>query len=190
MADFQIELVLVCEQNQPPTFFWFENPDHKRWSSPSSDELCRVDFCRFGKAWRKRTRVATNIEGLRGLRMLCTCSQAHVQLRGQHPTLKMPWTAVAQPHPRGFSKLIGSAVSSACNWSRWLNISACAHAGNLKIGEAKNPGLRLRHLVLNAQRKVPTLRPFASICWDLLCLKFCAGSSCDFAVFSRRGHSW
>jgi hypothetical protein len=251
MGDFQVEVVKACESNEPPTLFWFENPDgsylwrqpklKKRFSSPASHELCRVDFCRFGTPWRKRTRVGTNIEGLCGLRMFCSCTKEHVQLRGQHPTLKKAWTAVAQPYPRGFSKLLGSAIVSACNWSRRLNVSACARAGSLRIGEAKNPGPRavrparqfsleeapvqtwtslqigerrwqlflrwcgkslsgdvlqlflavplflghairrygdidfmtggslmyFRHLVLVAQRKVPTLKPFSSICWDL-----------------------
>ena len=111
MADFQAEVVDACEKGEPQTLYWFENPDSSflwrqrkfrtKFRKPDSDCLCRVDFCRFHTPWRKRTRVGTNIRLLRGLRMLCQGGHDHIQLRGQHPSLRMPWTSVAQPYPKG-----------------------------------------------------------------------------------------
>lgn len=251
MADFQAEVQGECLAAPIPVFFWTENPDssylwrqqkfRRRYRHPGSKHLFRADFCRFGTPWRKRTRVATNIPQLMGLRMLCACEKPHVQLRGQHPTLKVPWTRVAQPYPRAFCKIIATALATACGWCVKMDIAGCAMTGTLRIGEAKNPGPRrslrarnfsledtpvqtwtsinigerrwelflrwsqsflsgdplqlflqlplflahairrygdldftargslmyFRHLVLAAQRKVLTLKPFASICWDL-----------------------
>ena len=250
MSDFQAELHLTCEKAEPRVFFWTENPDpswlwrqrkHRKFRDPGADAVARVDFCRFGTAWRKRTRIANNIPSLQGLRMFCTCSRAHVRLRGQHPTLKKPWTAVAQPYPRGFAKLLAGACLDAARWSQKLDIAGCSRSLSLRVGEAANPGPRrsvysrgfsledapvqswtsinlgerkwnefldwaslsvdcdpltlflqvplflahairrfgdleftgggsllyYRHLVLTAQRKVPNVRPFVSICWDL-----------------------
>ena len=247
MADFQAEVVNACEKAEPAVLYWFENPDSSylwrqrkfrtKFRKADSDALCRVDFCRFKTPWRKRTRVGTS--KLRGVRMLCLGDRNHIQLRGQHPTLKMAWTSVAQPYPRGFSYFIAESFVSACGWK--LDIGGCAKTAGGRIGEASNPGPRgskgprgfsleqapvqswtslrigdrqwdfflawcsktltsdpiqlflevplflahavrkygddefvaggslmyYRHLVLAAQRKVPTLKPFVSICWDL-----------------------
>lgn len=250
MSDFDCEVRAACDEQEPPVFFWTENPDtsflwrmpkNRRFRRPGSKNLCRVDFCRFGTPWRKRTRLATNVPKLRGLRVFCTCSRPHQTLRGQHPTLKKPWTAVAQPYPRGFAKMVAAAALDACGWGGPFDVAGCARCSSLRIGEAKNPGPRrparsrafsleqapvqtwasinlgerrwqlflewcrgflsgdpvalflmvplflahairrygdldfmsggsllyFRHLVLAAQRKIPSLKPFVSICWDL-----------------------
>jgi len=257
MSDFNAEIHSLCEQSEngeeeEKVFFWTENPDssflwrqkkYRRFRRPNSQNLFRCDFCRFGTGWRKRTRVATNVPKLMGLRMLCVCTLAHQRLRGQHPVLKVPWTAVAQPYPRGFSKLLARFCLEAAGWAKdgKLDVAACSKSKSLRIGEATNPGPRglraargfsleeapvqcwssiqlgerrwtmflewcnlyltddpvdlflrvplflahavrkygdkefmsggsllyYRHLVLVALRKIPNMRPFASICWDL-----------------------
>eukprot|EP00435_Cladocopium_sp_Y103_P024002 s4132_g5.t2 len=250
MSDFNHEVHQECEGAVPVVFYWTENPDssflwrqrkYRKFRDPGGADVCRVDFCRFGTPWRKRTRIVTNVPKLKGLRMLCTCTKPHHVLRGQHPTLKRPWTAVAQPYPRGFAKMVAAAVSDACGWGGPFDIAGCAKCSSLRIGEATNPGPRrprqerafsleqapvqtwttinlgerrwalflewaamylsgdavglflkvplflahalrrygdldfmsggsllyYRHLILAAQRKVPNLKPFVSICWDL-----------------------
>ena len=251
MSDFQAEVQSECLKSERPVYFWVENPDssylwrqpkfRRRYRDPDSKHVMRVDYCRFGTPWRKRTRVGTNVPQLMGLRMLCKCQKPHLQLRGQHPTLKKPWTLVAQPYPRAFCKLLSSGISAAAGWGRKLDIAGCARSGSLRIGEASNPGPRrtrgprgfsleeapvqtwtsinigekrwgmflewsrgfvsgdplelylrvplflahairrygdldfstggslmyFRHLILAAQRKVPTLKPYSSVCWDL-----------------------
>ena len=249
-SDFVSELVVAAEEVD--ALYWVENPDgsflwhqrgYKRYKSPASRLVFRADYCRFGTSWRKRTRVATNSSSLGGLRMLCTCTQPHTVLRGMHPIRKIPWTAVAEPYPAGFSKLLASALATDAGWaSKKLNIAACCRSRSLRIGEAENPGPRksnaprnfslefcpvqrpetvalgdkhwslfldwskreirsinclalflevpiflahalrrygdiqfsagssilyYRHLILAAQRKVPTLKPYAQVCWDL-----------------------
>ena len=248
MADFQAEVMDACEEAS--CYCWLENPDNsfvwrqkkfEKYRSPHSEDVMRVDYCRFSTPWRKRTKVATDVPKLKGLRMLCKCTKQHTRLRGQHPTLKIPWTLVAQPYPRAFSKLIAAAACDAIGWGQKFNIGNCAKTGSLRVGEASNPGparrraargfslegapvqtftslalgdrrwelflewcagklsgdplalflavplflshairrygdldfaaggslLYYRHLVLAAQRKIPTLKPYVSICWDL-----------------------
>ena len=64
----------------------------------------------------------------------------HFQLRGQYPYLKKPWTAVAEPYPKGFAASIARAAGSAIGWRRVA--SDVSVTGGGRIGEAKNPGPR------------------------------------------------
>ena len=132
--------------------YWVENPDtsflwlqrgYERFSAPDSSWIFRADFCRFGTAWRKPTRVATNSPSLRSVRMLCKCgTRSHIVLRGMHPTLRKPWTAVAEPYPRGFCSVLAGSLSSDAKWSRKLNIAGCSRSLSLRVGEASHPGPR------------------------------------------------
>ena len=237
-------------------FFWLENPDgsylwaqkgFEKFRDPGSQHVFRGDFCQYGTRWRKRTRVATNVPHLMGLRKMCDNSHNHQPLRGYSQQHRTSWTKVAEPYPRGFAEKIGVACSRAAGWSsnlrRKLSIGGCARASGARIGEAKNPGPRgrrvprpedlednplqgaasialgernwnaflmwaaatapdldlwhiftavpiflahalrrygnlqyqaggslsnLRHLILAAQRKVPTFRPFAHVTWELV----------------------
>ncbi len=140
----------IKEAEEHGIYFWLENPDgsylwiqrgYQRFRPPESTWLYRADFCRYGTRWRKRTRVATSIPSLRGRRTLCRCEPPnHVQLRGQHPTLRIPWTAVAEPYPRGFSMSIAMAAARAVGWKDV--VAGCSRSGSLRIGEAKHPGPR------------------------------------------------
>lgn len=149
-CDYATLVIQVCEECG--VFYWLENPDSswlwrqkkmKKYSAPDSPFTLRVDYCRFGTAWRKRTRVALNLPSLCGLRFLCVCKQKHIPLRGMHPSLKKPWTAVAEPYPFAFAKLLASGIANDVGWhSTKLNIAGCAKVGSLRIGESKNPGPR------------------------------------------------
>ncbi len=74
--------------------------------------------------------------------MWCTCQRSHIQLRGAHPLRKIPWTLVAEPYPRGLSKVIAAGLCSSYGWcsERKLNIAGCCRSGSLRVGEAKRPG--------------------------------------------------
>ena len=147
-SDFNATLVVVAEENG--VWFWLENPDssylwiqcgYARFRRPDSDWLYRADFCRFGTKWRKRTRVATSLPTLRGRRVLCRCNPPrHFQLRGQHPSLRKPWTAVAEPYPRGLAASIARAICAATGWGK--RHGDCSKTGGGRIGEARNPGPR------------------------------------------------
>ena len=130
--------------------FWCENPDKsfiwlqrgwEAWRDPHSSDVFRLAYCRFGTAWQKMTRVATNTL-LAGLRMPCLCKKPHIALRGYSRLHRKSWTAVAEPYPRGFAKLLALGLCVKAGWcsSSKLSISGCARAASLRIGEASNPG--------------------------------------------------
>ena len=130
----------------PDTSWWWRQRRWKRWRSSASPGIFRCCFCRFGTAWRKATRFATNSK-LAGIQMMCLCKGKHQQLRGMHPTKKIPWTLVAQPYPKGLCRLLAIALcqSGWCKTER-LNVSGCARVGSLRVGEASHPGPRRRQI--------------------------------------------
>lgn len=150
--DFVHDLVIEAESDgvfyfveNPDTSWWWRQRKWKRWRHSGSESLFRFCFCRFGTAWRKATRAATNTR-LKGVRMMCTCRKPHLQLRGMHPVRKIPWTLVAQPYPRGLCRLLATALCEAAGWCKVerLNVADCAKLGSLRAGEAQNPGPRQR----------------------------------------------
>lgn len=178
-SDFMAGLLLDAEAHD--VYFWMENPDSsfiwqmrgfKRYRAADSSWTFRTDFCRHGTGWRKRTRVATSLPSLRGLRMLCKCKKKHQQLRGMHPTLRIPWTKVAEPYPRSFSRMIAAAAASDVGWGGVkLDVASCCWSSSLRIGEARNPGPRVRRAPRNfSLEHAPLLQPgtiaLGDRCWD------------------------
>ena len=151
--DFVMELIEEAELldigytlENPDTSWMWRQRSTKRYRDPNSLLVFRLSFCRFGTAWKKNTRVPTNTR-LAGLRMMCCCQRAHHQLRGYSKIHKRSWTSVAEPYPRGLSKLLATALAVHAGWcspSR-LNVAQCARIGPLRCGEAKNPGPRRGH---------------------------------------------
>eukprot|EP00435_Cladocopium_sp_Y103_P013368 s3434_g3.t1 len=150
--DFMADLVELFEScvvgytiENPDLSWWWRQKRWKRWRRSDSEDLFRLCFCRFGCAWMKATRVATNTR-LKGKRMMCNCSKPHIRLRGMHPVRKIPWTVVAQPYPRGLSRLLALALCQHAGWKKFerLNVAACSKTGSLRPGEASNPGPRVR----------------------------------------------
>ena len=148
--DFVYEVILLCDAGglgyvveNPDTSFWWRQRKWKRWRSSTSNHVFRCCFCRFGTPWRKATRIATNTR-LGGVRMMCRCNKPHVQLRGNHPVRKIPWTLVAQPYPTGLCRLLAVALCQHAGWCKHerLNVAGCSKTGSLRAGEASNPGPR------------------------------------------------
>ena len=129
----------------PDTSWLWRQKRWERWRNAESEDVFRFCFCRFGTAWKKPTKIATNTK-LKGTRMPCLCKNGHIQLRGMHPEKKIPWTMVAQPYPRGLSRLLATALCQCAGWLKRerLNVSGCARVGSLRTGEATNPGPRRR----------------------------------------------
>ena len=178
-SDFMAELLFLAEEHH--VHFWMENPDSsfiwkmkgfKRYLEPSSSWTFRTDFCRHGTPWRKRTKVATSLPSLRGLRMLCKCLTPHLPLRGMHPHLRVPWTKVAEPYPKSLCRMIAAAAAGDLGWSTAkLNIASCCRASSLRIGEAKNPGPRVSRGPRNFSLEHTPLQQPGTIalgdrCWD------------------------
>ena len=127
----------------PDASLWWTMPGWEAQRAPSSQEVWRLDFCRFGTPWRKRTRVATNT-ALRGARLLC-CNKDHLRLFGFSKAHQKPWTSVADARPRGFSRAVAVALACHAGWcaERSLDPLACAKLQNCcRAGEAANPGPR------------------------------------------------
>ena len=178
-SDYMAELLGLAEEHH--VYFWMENPDSsfiwkmkgfKRFLPPCSSWTFRTDFCRHGTSWRKRTRVATSLPSLRGLRMLCKCGSLHLPLRGMHPQLRIPWTKVAEPYPKSFCRMIAAAAAGDVGWSSTrLDIASCCRASSLRVGEAKNPGPRVSRGPRNFSLEQTPLQQPGTIalgdrCWD------------------------
>ncbi len=156
----QLQLVLalckICLKQG--IHFWVENPDGswfwKQQGDLSWDSLLasgkiddyRVDQCRHGTPWRKRTRFRTTTH-LGGVKQLCDCTQAHVQLRGRCKAAGMNYTKLAESYPRSLCDFLACAVALDCKWQtkhQRVSPSAMARALHCRIGEAQNPGPRIQ----------------------------------------------
>ncbi|CAE7216755.1 unnamed protein product [Symbiodinium sp. CCMP2456] len=126
-------------------YFWLM-PGWQFESRPGSTGTFRADLCQFGCLWRKRTRVATNCM-LASARLLCTGKVRHLRLLGWSSAHRLPWSAVAEHYPAGFSEALALGLCSHAGWTcaRPLDPSACAKLGPCcRVGEAKHPGPRWR----------------------------------------------
>ena len=148
-AAFCLSFILLAETLGLP--FWLENPDtsfiwiqrgFKKFADSRSESIFRLSYCRFGTRWKKNTRVATSTT-LAGLRMMCQCGTLkHQVLRGYSVEHGMSWTALAEPYPRGFARLLALACCVDAGWAPGskLNVAGCARIGTLRAGEASHPG--------------------------------------------------
>ena len=153
MLEFILNLVRVCENHG--LIYLIENPlsswmwAQPAWNSCSSkdddwDFIC--DCCVFGTPWKKPTRFRTKGR-LRSQRMRCNRKHTHTVLRGRSKGGSGSLTKVAEPYPRRLCILLAQAVAQDAKWiegHRPLDISRCAKCTHSRIGEASNPGPRLR----------------------------------------------
>ncbi|CAE7801360.1 unnamed protein product [Symbiodinium sp. CCMP2592] len=138
--------------------FWIEGPDGsfmwllagliEEFADPHSPQLLRLDQCRFGTRWRKRSRFGVN-GCIAGARLFCQCSGPHVVLRGRSAELGRPWTSVAQCYPRPLCDMLATAAAVAAGWwrdaptLRGVPLSAAlSKTPTARIGEASHPGPR------------------------------------------------
>ena len=134
--------------------YWFENPDSSHmWYQKCVLELpkfaaqrfFRTDFCRYGTAWRKRTRfVCSGL--LVDQRILCCRNHVHIILRGRAKGNPKCWTKIAESYPQ---KLCGLLAWAACANVGVLNsgknlLASMAKCSGGRIGEASHPGPRRR----------------------------------------------
>ena len=183
-ADFMERLWKYCKAHYKA--FWLENPDlsfiwflagWELFRGSDSEEVFRLSFCRFGTAWRKNTRVATNT-ALKGVRLLCRCgSKPHVRLRGYSAAHGAQWTKIAEPYPRGLSRLLARAAAVHAGWlhADKLNIAGCCRCGSLRVGEASHPGPRKRQTERkDTLENMPLLLPATLALEKRLLEEFCS----------------
>ena len=137
-------------------FFWVENPDGsflflqaawteliEKWGSAVG--FWRLDYCRYGTAWRKRTRIFTN-SILKDVCTFCLRDHIHTPLRGRSKINRKSWTLVAQPYPRNVAKTIAGGIATSCGYlaesKGGFDPASFAFCPWRRIGEAKNPGPR------------------------------------------------
>lgn len=121
-------LASLVSMSSDYVFWWIENPDSSWiWSMRewrpiiASMHSLRVDYCRFGMPWRKRTKFVSNVPGLRHDPIFCTRDHKHTVLRGCSPS-GMLWTLVAEPYPFPLADILASASCVACKWHPPLHI--------------------------------------------------------------------
>lgn len=160
--DFTLRLVAACLKHR--VHFWVENPQQSwfwkqrgrlSWQSILESGLVgdlRVDQCRFGTPWRKRTRFRTSCY-LAGSKVLCQCGRRHVQLRGRCKEAKMNFTKMAESYPRPLCDVLACAMVRDAGFDprrRRVNLADIAKAGGGRIGEAGNPGPRRARTAVRA----------------------------------------
>ena len=110
---------------------WVENPDAswmwrlRSWQRIRQNQSglygdFRVDYCRFGTRWRKRTRFVTNTP-MRGETCLCKGGHEHWRLRGMHGNTDRTKLAEAYPWP-----LCTKLAATCCQQAGWLPPRAAA----------------------------------------------------------------
>ncbi|CAE7230302.1 unnamed protein product, partial [Symbiodinium sp. KB8] len=153
MLEFILNLVRVCESHgliylieNPLSSWMWAQPAWNSCSSKDSDWDFICDYCVFGTPWKKPTRFRTNGQ-LRSQRMRCNRNHTHTVLRGRSKGSSGSLTKAAEPYPRRLCVLLAQAVAQDAKWiegRRPLDISRCAKCTHSRIGEASNPGPRLR----------------------------------------------
>ena len=146
LLEMGLERGIAVWIENPNASWMFRLPEWKallsRWIS--SFGPWTVDYCRFGKPWRKRTKVFTNTL-LQGHRTFCSGGHEHLLLKGRSKEHGMAWTRVAQPYPAGVATAVSTALAMKTGLvptNMSFNPASCAKTGHMRIGEAKNPGPR------------------------------------------------
>ena len=133
--------------------FWVENPAGSfLWLQPAWRRLVEkyeldsmlTDYCRWGTAWRKRTRFLGRFSAA-GSRYLCICNRKHVRLVGYSAEHKCCWTKAAEAYPRSLAKYLAAALTESLKPAarqRIIDPGTMAKCGPGRVGEASNPGPR------------------------------------------------
>lgn len=146
-SKFVAALIAFCIMNS--IAYWAENPDSSfMWKQPEWLRLprkmhlkfFRVDFCRHGTPWRKRTRFITSGR-LGNVRELCTRDHVHTILRGRSSKHRMSMTKLAEPYPFSLCKQLAWSACADLNLLKLGSTDAC-FCQHKRIGEAANPGPR------------------------------------------------
>ena len=138
LANFVGKLLAVTP---PGALYVVENPDLSwlwryrafiRLATRPDAGLFRIDQCRFGTPWRKRTRFFTNAPSLKGHTLLCCGCPAHTLLRGRRSD-GVPWTKDAEAYPHVLADVLSWA---ACHDLGWCAVSPL-RSGSLGAAAAR-----------------------------------------------------
>ena len=128
-------------ENPDGSWIWRQQPVIA-FAAACNLDVFRVDFCRFGTPWRKRTRfLVSALPDLAGVKCFCQARCDHVVLRGRAPG-GLALTRMAQAYPLGLADLLAVSMCRSCGWydkRRRLDVAACAKCHTC-VGQAKHPG--------------------------------------------------
>eukprot|EP00438_Fugacium_kawagutii_P022352 Skav233118 [mRNA] locus=scaffold1342:395006:405928:- [translate_table: standard] len=159
---------------------WLENPGSSwLFRLPPWRSLMRrwpelqpwtVDYCRFGTAWRKRTKFYVNC-GIAGAMTLCQGGHVHQLLQGRSKKHQKSWTLVAQPYPSGVCEALACSLlekAKLLKYDQKFDPASCAKAGAGRIGEASHPGPRARRFGARSGvlEEVPLVEPKTLVLQD------------------------
>ncbi len=161
MNDWVLSLCILSLEEG--LLFWVENPAGSwffkqrawlAWMKKVGNVVgfWTVDYCRYGTAWRKRTKFCSNLV-FRDQKTLCLRDHIHLALRGRSKDHGKSWTLVAQPYPLGVCRAVARAMKlsrgSVCQVGGFDPSKFC-RCGGRRIGEASNPGpVRPRSVMLD-----------------------------------------
>lgn len=137
--------MVVWIENPAGSFLWLLS-SWKKVIAKHNLQCFYTDYCAWGAPWRKRTRFYGNFAAA-GLKLLCSCRKRHIQLRGFSRQHGVCWTKAAEAYPHSLSRFLALAVYESLkpeSRQRKLDVAGCAKAGKGRIGEASNPGPRMR----------------------------------------------
>ena len=144
--------VVFLVENPDGSWMWRQDEKRLDWGPLLATGVVgdfRTDFCRYGTAWRKRTRFRTSTS-IQGQKVFCKCGRKHVQLRGRCAARGCNFTKLAEPYPRSLCRILALVLvgdTGLLGEARPLDVAACAKLGTLRAGEAANPGPRAPRVV-------------------------------------------
>ena len=179
--------VLFLVENPDGSWMWRQVEKELDWTPLIATGKVgdfRTDFCRYGTAWRKRTRFRTSLS-IREQKVFCVCKKKHLQLRGRCAARGCNYTKLAEPYPRSLCRILALALVSDTGMvgnTRPLDVAACAKLGTLRAGEAANPGPRVPRVVQREGHlgSIEVLEPATVELRDRLWADFCCWFEAEF----------
>ena len=179
--------VLFLVENPDGSWMWRQVEEQLDWGPLLATGKVgdfRTDFCRYGTAWRKRTRFRTSLN-IRGQKVLCACKRKHLQLRGRCAAKGCNYTKLAEPYPRSLCRILALALVGEAGMLgevRPLDVAACAKLGTLRAGEAANPGPRAPRVMPRQGHlgSIEVLEPATVALRDRLWTDFCCWFEAEF----------
>ena len=148
LVEQALNLNMIVWVENPSTSYLWKLDEWQRLAGRGDTGFFLTDYCRWGMAWRKRTRFFGNHAAIHE-KLLCLGHCIHQKLVGYSALHRMSWTKVAESYPPKLAHFLALMVTEKLkppSRQMKLDAAACAGSTHRRIGEAKNPGPRPRHL--------------------------------------------
>lgn len=146
LVEQALKLNMVVWVENPSTSYLWKLDEWQRLAGRDDTGFFLTDYCRWGMAWRKRTRFFGNHAAIHE-KLLCLGHCIHQKLVGYSALHRMSWTKVAESYPPKLAHFLALMVTEKLkppSRQMKLDVAACAGSIHRRIGEAKNPGPRPR----------------------------------------------